>query len=224
MTDIADSATDKRVKAYRAVCGIIPGGSFIAELCIDRIPNQRLDRVVDFIEKVEFRLRDIESNSFVTDERYGYLAENSILESAKAYSSERRSWLASICIPLAAPPSREEWDFRINAVSQLSSLSDSEVKYLLGYALDDTRRFQLTHTQDDIHIFISMADRKNLSGQDLFQRTLINNENANHRNSLLRLNFLKFKDDGSFKTYELTEIGELFLYLLTGKMCISRNS
>ncbi|MFZ2207247.1 MAG: hypothetical protein WAV22_01115 [Porticoccaceae bacterium] len=223
MTNIIDSATDKRVKLYKAVCGIIPGGSFIAELCIDRIPNQRLDRVVDFIEKLESRLNKIESTSFVKDERYGYLAENSILESAKAYSSVRRSWLASICTPFVDPPTREEWDLRINAVSQLSSLSDSEVKYLLGY-LDETRRFRLTHAQEDRHIFITMADIDNLSAQELFQRKLTNNENDNHRNSLMRLHFLEFKDDGSFKTYELTETGELFLYLLTGKMCSSRNS
>ena len=215
MTEFNDTSVDKRVKLYKAFAGIIPGGSFIAELGFDRIPNQRLDRVIDFVEKLDSRLRTLESNSFTSDERFGYLAENSILESAKAYSAKRRSWLVSICVPLKDPPSQEEWELRINFISKLSELSDSEVEYLLGY-MDRNRRFRLEHTQEDTHVFISEADNQNLSNQELFEKTLVNNKNVVHRSSMLRLNFIAFKDDGSFNTYVLTDSGKLVLFLVTG--------
>ncbi len=217
MTELNDTGIDKRVKLYKAFAGIVPGGSFITELLIDRISNQKLDRVIDFVEKLDSRLRTLESKSFTSDERFGYLAESSILESAKAYSPKRRSWLASICVPLEDPPSQEEWELRISFVSKLSELSDSEVEYLLGY-MDRNRRFRLEHTQEDEHVFISMADNQRLSHQELFKKTLVNNKNVIHRSSLLRLNFIEFKYDGSFTTYVLTDSGRLFLFLLTGEM------
>jgi len=217
MNELEENAVDKRVKLYKAISGIIPGGSFIAELGIDRIPNQRLDRVIDFIEKLKIRLGAIESKSFMSDERFGYLAENSILEAAKSYSSKRRSWLASICTPLKDSPSQEEWDLRISSIAKLAELSDNEVEYLIGYT-NASRRFRLEHAQEDAHVFISMADRGKLPSQDLFEKILLNNEKAIHRNSLLRLNFIELNDDGSFKTYVLTDTGKLFLFLLTGEI------
>lgn len=57
MTELKDSNTGKRIKFYKAISGVIPGGSFITEIGIGKISNQRLDRVVDFIEKLESRLR-----------------------------------------------------------------------------------------------------------------------------------------------------------------------
>jgi len=217
MNELDDAFVDKRVRLYKAILGIIPGGSFIAELGIDRIPNQRLDRVIDFIEKLNIRLSTMESKSFMSDERFGYLAENSILEAAKSYSAKRRSWLASICAPIKDSPSQEEWDLRISSIAKLAELSDNEVEYLIGYT-NASRRFRLEHTQEDTHVFISMADRGKLSSQDLFERILLNNEKAIHRNSLLRLNFIELNDDGSFKTYVLADAGKLFLFLLTGEI------
>lgn len=37
--ELQEVGVDKRVKIYKAFSGIIPGGSFIAELCIDKIPE-----------------------------------------------------------------------------------------------------------------------------------------------------------------------------------------
>ncbi|CEA05003.1 hypothetical protein BN1049_01840 [Pseudomonas saudimassiliensis] len=217
MKELGESNTDKRVKLYKAFAGLIPGGSFIAELGIDKIPEQRLDRVIDFVEKLESRIKKLETKSFTSDQQFGYLAENSLLESAKAYSAKRRSWLAAICVPLRDPPYLEEWELRISSVAKLASLSDAEVDYLLGYA-DPTRSFRLRHRQEDRHVFISDADNRKLPSQELFEKTLLNTEKVIHRDSLLRLGLLNFKDDGSFETYELTNSGKLFIYILTGNM------
>lgn len=41
--DLKDKAVDPRVKIYKSVAGIISGGSFISELLINKVPNQKLD-------------------------------------------------------------------------------------------------------------------------------------------------------------------------------------
>jgi len=217
LKELQENDVDHRAQLYRALSGLIPGGSFFAEYAVQNIPGLRFERVIDYVQKLDARIKKLESHKFASDERFGLLIENSILEAAKSHSSKRRSWLATLVTPVVDPPSTKEWDLRLSCVGKLSDLSDTEVEYLLGY-MDPKTSFQQEHMQDGGSAFISSGARTDKPDQELFDMILNNNHKQVHRLSLAKHGFLEFDDDGSFKRYVLTDIGKLFIYLLTDKM------
>lgn len=46
------TALDKRLKLYRAVAGVLPGGSLIVEYLVDHVPSKRAERLATYIEEL----------------------------------------------------------------------------------------------------------------------------------------------------------------------------
>jgi hypothetical protein len=210
-----EKAVDKRAKLYRAISGLVPGGSILVEYLIDRIPDQRMHRLFAFLEELESRIQALEDRTVIQNEDFEALAENAIIESAKSRSKDRLKWLASIAIPSSGSPSSKEWDLRTKAVGILADLTDSDVEFLLLHA-DPESLFRFEHNFG-YYEPISRADQDNLPDYDLFLKHLDNKYIDLHRHPLVRHGFMEYKANDNFPRYRLTEEGRIFIYLITGK-------
>ncbi len=87
--DIASSA-------IKSALGAVPfAGTFLGELVTFFIPNQRMDRVVDFIKVLSEKFNDIEHKCNGNSDAI-FLLEEGIRISAKTNNKKKREWIASI--------------------------------------------------------------------------------------------------------------------------------
>lgn len=208
-----ENIIDKRARLYRAVSGLIPGGSFLVEYMIDRIPDQRMERLFKFISEMNQRIEALENKQALKTEEFGFLAENAILESSRVQSHKRLKWLASITIPTSSSPPEIEWDYRKRAVSILSDLTDTDVECLLHHvSFEEKFRFEHDHSQQ---FFISYADKMKLPDYELFLRNLKNQHLDLHRYSLIKQGLIRNENDDQSSNYTITEQGRLFVYLIS---------
>ncbi|MEN6382096.1 MAG: hypothetical protein ABFC86_02380, partial [Rectinema sp.] len=70
-------------------------GTFLGEIISVAIPNQRIDRVVDFIKKLSEKYSSIEEKCINNSEAI-FLIEEGIRISSKTNNSKKREWISSI--------------------------------------------------------------------------------------------------------------------------------
>jgi len=213
LSKMEENIFDKRARLYRAISGLIPGGSFLIEYMIDRIPDQRMERLFKFISEMNQRIEALENQQVFQTEEFGFLAENAILESSRAQSQKRLKWLASITIPTSSFPPEIEWDYRKRAVSILSELTDTDVECLLHHvSFEEKFKFERDHNQQ---YFISYAENMNLPDYELFLKNLKNQHLDLHRYSLIKQGLIRVEDNDRSSNYTITEQGRLFVYLIS---------
>lgn len=207
-----ENIIDKRVRLYKAISGVIPGGSFIVEYMVDRIPDQRMERFFKFVEELKERVEKLENTDFFKSDNFSILAEAAIIESSRVYSNQRLAWLASIAIP-SLTPSENELEYRKKAVDILAELSDADVECLLNHTSweQKIKYEQALATQ----ISLSIGDRENLSSHELFEINLSNQRLTLYRNSLLNKGLVEIVTSERRSDYRVTEAGNLFIYVIT---------
>ena len=93
-------APDYVVAAAKAALGAVPfAGSFLAELATSIIPNQRIERVVDFAKRLEERLSKADQRFIraqLTNENFTDLMEESLRQVARSVTQERRTRIAAL--------------------------------------------------------------------------------------------------------------------------------
>ncbi len=96
---------DYIASAIKATGGAIPAdvslccGPLFAELICNIIPNQRIDRVVKYMEALQERLGEFEEEfvkAQLTNENFTDVVDESIRQAARSLSDERRQYLASV--------------------------------------------------------------------------------------------------------------------------------
>lgn len=86
---------DRAAALARALAGSVPiAGPFIAELVSAIIPNQRLDRVEAFLVALAHELERLGASSKLMEPSNAPLVEEGIAQAARAFTSERRQFLA----------------------------------------------------------------------------------------------------------------------------------
>jgi hypothetical protein len=208
------TAVDERIKLYKALLGVLPGGSFVVEYLIDHVRDQRAERLLAYIERLNHRLERLESLEFTQTYEYAALVENSIVEAIKPVSQNRLGWIASIVVPSVAPTEREI-EFRRSALQILTDLSDNDVQFLLAQA-NLSSAFKLEKSMSGLHS-ISMADAKSLPAHELFLKRLENAQLELHRGALVAKRLLVHSEERSPLKYRLSELGRLFLFVLGGE-------
>lgn len=206
-----ETAVDKRIKLYKAIAGVLPGGSFVVEYLIDRIPGQRAERLVAYIEQLNVRLERLESLEFTKSYEYTALVENSIIEATKPISEKRLKWISSIVVP-SITPTEQEIEFRRRALQILIDLSDNDVECLMAHT-DFSSTIGLQRSMPRKH-FISMADVQSLSAHDLFAKRLDNSRLTLHRDALIEKRLLLLEEDGRMDKHKVSDLGRLFLFVL----------
>lgn len=86
--------------AAKAALGAVPfAGSLLAEIAGSIIPNQRVERIVDFAKALESRLSEVDRrlvHSQLTNENFTDLMEEAIRQVARSVSQERRARIATL--------------------------------------------------------------------------------------------------------------------------------
>jgi len=97
---LQNTAIDYVASSVKATLGAVPfAGSLLSEIAGSVIPNQRIDRITDFAQRLERRIAHLERDtvrSEMDDEEFTDLVEESLRQAARATSGERREYLASL--------------------------------------------------------------------------------------------------------------------------------
>lgn len=136
-----DNVADKIVTATKLAASFIPFpviGSIISELVGMLIPNQRIDRIADFVKKLDARLSGFEQaflSQRMTSPEFVDLFEDGAFQAARTLSSIRRDAIAAF---LANSLSQEELEHQRAKLllNLLGEINDVELLLLKYYSLD----------------------------------------------------------------------------------------
>lgn len=99
---LAPRTPDYVASAAKAALGTVPfAGSLLAEIAGSIIPNQRIERIVDFARQLESRLSEVERGALrsqLADENFTDLMEEAIRQVARSVSRERRARIAELIV------------------------------------------------------------------------------------------------------------------------------
>jgi len=120
----------------KAGLGAVPFvGSVFAEVAGAIIPNQRVDRIVKFAQKLESKLSDTQKaalRSQLSDEEFVGILEDGMIQASKSTSDDRREYLASLIANGLSDKAIEYSETR-RLLTILGDLSDAEVIFLRSY-------------------------------------------------------------------------------------------
>ncbi len=150
---LKSDATDFVTAALKSVCGVIPyAGSFFAEIVGAIIPQQRMDRIAQFVMELDLRIGDLEGGiirSHLKDEEFTDLVEESIRQVLRSTTDERRGYLASM---ISRSLTRDEVNHSEtkHLMRILGELNDVEVVWLKNYqypTMGGNRDFRSRHKE-----------------------------------------------------------------------------
>ncbi|MBA7576118.1 hypothetical protein ES708_17955 [subsurface metagenome] len=122
----------------KSAVGALPYvGSLATEVISALIPNQRIDRIIDYIVKLDEKVRGIEEEQlkrrFTTPESID-LFEDSLYQVSKALSEERKSYIASLFKNSLTDDQLEHIHYK-QLLSILGELNDVEILILKSESL-----------------------------------------------------------------------------------------
>lgn len=139
-SSLKSNSTDLLVSLLKAILGVIPyGGSAASEITSWLIPNQRLDRICDFIEHLATQIEKLENIQNEWIEKLGNSKSNLLLfELATIYSMETNSNILHHCyayLIFNAIENKTLEDSRNEKLLRtLSELTEEEVVHLINFA------------------------------------------------------------------------------------------
>ncbi len=216
---------DYVASAASAVLGEIPFvGSLLVEVAGTVIPNQRMDRIVKFAEKLQDRISNLEEDfvrSQLMNENFTDLIEEGIRQAARSLSEERRDYIASIISNSLSQDKISVIESK-HLMMLLNALNDIEIIWLRYYLVpthSGDEEFRSLHKLVLSPVMVHLNDPAFMADQAAIQRDYVHH--------LSRLNLLNPKyetsredkgpvfDDftGSQKIsgYEITRLGKLLL-------------
>ncbi len=136
--DLGNNKADTFASLTKAVAGAIPGVSFFGEFLTTTIPNQRIDRLVQFAELLEQKLHYLQDDVIqqkLKSEEFSELAYETLSQASKTNSKDRREYLASL---LKNSLSDEELELmeKEKLLELLGQLNDTEIIFLKYYSLN----------------------------------------------------------------------------------------
>lgn len=150
--EISTRPVDHVTSVVKGVVGAVPiVGPFFAEVVGTLVPNQRVDRIADFAQKLHDRIENLEDDTLrsrITDENFTDLLEESLQQAARSTSDERREYIANL---VASGINDDDIDYIENKhlLRILGELNDIEVIWLIAYArgfyLGTRSEFQARH-------------------------------------------------------------------------------
>jgi len=188
------------VSIGKGILGAIPiVGPLIAETVGSIIPNQRIDRINDFLLKLEEKIKDIDQEQTklrFKSEEFIDILEEGMLQAAKSLTKERKEYIASLVANGIKDEDIEHVQKKL-ILNLLNELNDAEIIILQSYGLPpgEEKEFFEQHKE------ILMPPPPALRNQDpslIDDRTLFDAQKSH----LARLNLIT-------PTYKKTKKGEL---------------
>jgi len=121
----------------KSIFGIVPFGSPIGEAITAVIPHQKLERVVDFVQVLNYKIknaeRKIEEHELKTQE-FTDLLEDSLSQASRALSKERLEYIASLLANSLTDEELKHMETK-KLLAILNEINDAEIIWLQYYAL-----------------------------------------------------------------------------------------
>ncbi len=203
----------------KSIFGIVPFGSPIGEAITAVIPHQKLERVVDFVQILNYKIknaeRKIEEHELKSQE-FTDLLEDALGQASRALSKERLEFIASLLRNSLTQQELKHIEEK-RLLSLLNELNDAEIVWLKSYSLNRTigspeyKEFYDRHEDILEPVSITFGIPENIA-QRLYDEEAIQ---KSYQNNLLNLRLISesFK---SIKKGELPEFDDR-----TGKIKVS---
>lgn len=198
---------DHVTSALKGAVGAVPiVGSMLAEVVGTLIPNQRIDRIADFAQKLHDKIENLEDellHTRLTNDNFTDLLEESLQQVARATSDTRREYIANL---VANGLNNDDLDSiqDKHLLRILGELNDIEVIWLIAYAqeffVEQQSEFQKRHGNVLRPIGAHMgSDQKEIDEEALQKSYKLHLE----REGLLQMN--------KRGTYEISSLGRLLV-------------
>ena len=196
---------DYVASAAKAALGAVPfAGSLLAELAGTVIPNQRIDRIVNFAKALETRIARIEQDFMRTqlkDESFTDLLEEGLRQVARSLTDERREYIAALISNSLTSKDIQYYESK-HLLKLLEELNDIEIIWLRFYlvsTMNGDNEFREKHRE-----ILKPVSRVMSSPQPVRDKGTLQDSYKDH---LARLGLLEKEN----KNYKLTPLGRLLL-------------
>lgn len=213
MNEKIDTEINRRdiiVSASKAVASFIPYvGPFMAEIIGVVIPNQRWDRISEYVRILNEKVVHLEEK--INNQESVDLLEDSLLQAARALTRERKEYIASM---LKNGLMKEEQTHaeKKKLLSILGELNDIEIIFLKYYSLNLGIGQKHPFVEQHINILITPSRALNVNSDERNRSTFYDSYNWNlERNGLIVSNRQQIAIPGQ---REITPLGKLLLEYL----------
>lgn len=127
------SKVDIGAAVAKSIAGAIPfAGPAVSELLSNVIPNQRIDRIANFVVELEQRISKSEQEALNGNKYFVDLFEDAIVQATRSLTEERNKYIA---VFLSNNKSISEFDFSINKkiLHVLEELTDKDIEILKSF-------------------------------------------------------------------------------------------
>ena len=192
----------------KSIFGIVPFGSPIGEAITAVIPHQKLERVVDFVQVLNYKIknaeRKIEEHELKSKE-FTDLLEDALGQASRALSRERLEYIASLVKNSLTHQELKHIEEK-RLLSLLNELNDAEIIWLKSYSLNNAvgsseyGDFYQNHEDILKPVSIRFGVPENIT-QELYDKEAIQ---KSYQNNLLNLRLIS----ESFKSVKKGEVPE----------------
>ena len=152
---LKESPNDYLIALAKGSAGMIPVvGGLVSEVIGSTIPNQRIDRMADFLHEVGERISELEYKLIKDNKFYRDIFEDAMVQASRSLSNERNRYLAQfVKNTVDLPP--ENYSVQKKLLFTLQELTDFDIEFLvsvrdLGF-YEARKTFQLpTPTLDEL--------------------------------------------------------------------------
>lgn len=183
------NSADIRAALVKGLIGAAPiVGPMISEALSSVIPNQKIDRLITFVQVLDIKVRHLEENFLkqkMLTEEFTDLFEDGLNQAARAMSDERRDYIASL---LKNSISREDLAHieQKKLLSLLGELNDAEV---LTLKLHSLRSIPLKSEFAEQHAELFLAETAHLgSPRNIVDRQTLR---SSYNQKLIQLGLLQ---------------------------------
>ncbi|MRS05506.1 hypothetical protein EG832_20165, partial [bacterium] len=159
---LSNSRADYVASAAKSALGMVPfAGSLLAEIAGNVIPNQRIDRLVNFAKCLQARIEKLEE-SFIranlTNDNFTDLVEESLRHAARSLSDERREYIAALVANSLSSDDIEYFESK-HLLRILGEINDVEViwlRFFLDPVIGSDKEFIEKHNKilDPVHAYL----------------------------------------------------------------------
>ena len=218
--DLDNKAIDVIASGISAAVGMVPlAGGFLSEIVKGVIPNQRQDRIVEFIKEINIKLQGMEYSldkleNIFENYKYGAFTYKCLRNVVNEVYSEKIEYYRNICIS-GLTGEEKELNRKERILNIFSDMDYFEILYLkFYYYLKWYKVEQLEQIKKELGVtslkpdYIMNMPRENFD-QETFKQVTLNNLT---KNGLLEQEIKNIGSHGKTKIdYKITNLGELIL-------------
>ncbi len=228
---LAANATDRITSLAKGVFGAAPFvGPLAAEIIGNIIPNQRVDRITSFVQKLDDRLKNLEQDVLrkrTADLQFVDIMEDAFFQAARAVSDERLDHIANVVAHGISAEERNQAENK-QMLWLLGQLNDAEIVILRSKLAMTSEDFELDAEFRKNHTRLLAPDTTHMgSSEEEFEEAALKTSYRAHLHDLglTRKRFKRSKrnelpefDDktGMIKSNgsDLTRLGKMLLRYL----------